>query len=411
MIYMKNKKIMIVIIVIIALVLLFPIPMRLKDGGSIRFQALLYNVTIYHQLNHQVEGGYVDGIGIEILGAEVFNTVDKKLENSTVIEERIKLADLNIKAEGIDITKLVKFNGNIYGESYAVIDFAGDINKSIGKIDFLIEEKYLPQIDGETNCSELFGANVLEADDKSMILNVNNVAVLFQIIDKANIKKSNGELLFEKCGEDEENNPQIYNSFVGTVLEETTTYMIVEPNEDEDERKSADKIRINYGTDHIDYLYGIGRKVIINYTGYIKETYPAQINTDNILIEGYEEFELSVKESYNKKKTKILNNQELYKNNSDFDIYYYGLDEVNIFVDNKTMPLEEALRSGKMTIDGILAKANQDESNGKIKSEIYKDGGTTEWYYDTFTIIKCHSLDGNRDVYIGIPEMRLNNIN
>ena len=76
---------------------------------------------------------------------------------------------------------------------------------------------------------------------------------------------------------------QTYNSFVGTVLEETTTYMIVEPNEDETERKSADKIRINYGVDHRDYVYGIGRKVIIQYTGYIKETYPAQIDTDNIL--------------------------------------------------------------------------------------------------------------------------------
>ena len=74
------------------------------------------------------------------------------------------------------------------------------------------------------------------------------------------------------------------------------------------------------------------------------------------------------------------------------------------------MPLEDALKSGKMTIDGILIKANQDASNGKIKSEMYKDGGTTEWYYDTYTIIKCHSLDGNRDVYIGLPEMRLNTI-
>ena len=77
---------------------------------------------------------------------------------------------------------------------------------------------------------------------------------------------------------------QIHNSFVGTVIEETTKYMIVEPNEDEIERKSSDRIVINYGTDHIDYLYGIGRKVIINYTGYIMETYPAQINTDNIQI-------------------------------------------------------------------------------------------------------------------------------
>lgn len=291
---MKNKKVLIVIIIIIALVLLFPIPIRLKDGGSVRFQALLYSVTKYHRLDHSTENGYIDGIGIDILGVEVLNTMDK-----------------------------------------------------------------------------------------------------------SNIKKSNGKLLFET---------QTYNSFVGTVLEETTTYMIVEPNEDEEERKSADKIRINYGIDHIDYLYGIGRKVIINYTGYIQETYPAQIDTNNILFEGYEEFELSVKKSDNKNKTKILNNQELYKHNSDFNLYYYGLEEVNIFLDNQTMSLETALRSGKMSIDGILAKANQDVSNGIIKEARANDGGSVEFYYDTYTIIKCHSLDGNRDVYIGVPEMRLDNI-
>ena len=81
-------------------------------------------------------------------------------------------------------------------------------------------------------------------------------------------------------------------------------------------------------------------------------------------------------------------------------MYYYGLDEVNIFVDNKTMSLEEALRSGKMTIDGILIKANQDVSDGKIKSETYKDGGTTEWYYNDYNIVKKHTLSGDRDVYI-----------
>ena len=396
---MKNKKIWIVIIVIIALILLFPIPMRLKDGGSIKFQAALYSVTKYHKLAHETESGYIDGIGIEILGLEVLNTTDK-VETHTVTEERIKLSDLKIKAEGIDTTKLVRFNGNLYGKSFALIDYAGNLDENIGKIDFLIEEKYLPQLDGETNCEEILGATVLEANDQNMILNINNVAVLFGVIENENIRKSNGELLFEKCGEDEGNNTQEYNYFVGTVLEETTTYMIVEPNEDEQERRTADKIQINYGVDHIDFLYGIGRKVIIKYTGYIKETYPAQIYTNDILINGYEEFELSVKKSENKKKNKILNNQELDKWNSDFDLYYYGLEEVNIFVDNKTMSLEEALRTGKMTIYGILAKANQDVSDGKIKSERFKDGGTAEWYYEDYNIVKKHTLNGDRDVYI-----------
>jgi len=382
--------------------------MRLKDGGSLKFQALLYNVTFYNKLSHTTDNGYIKGIGIEILGVEIFNNTI--VEEHTVTEERIKLSDLKIKVEDASAKELVKFNGNIYGKSFIVIDYAGDLNKSIGEIDFLIEEQYLPQLDGETNRKEFLGAKVLEVNDKSMILNVNNVAVAFTLIEKDNIRRTNGKLLFEKCGEDEENNVVNYNSFVGTVIEETTKYMIVEPNEDEIERKIADRIVINYGTDHLDYLYGKGRKVIIQYTGYVKETYPAQIDTDKILIEGYEEFELSVKKSNDKKKTKILNNQELNKWNSEFDLYYYGLGEVNIFVDNKTMSLEEALRSGKMTIDGLIIKANKDVSKGVIKEARANDGGSVEYYYDTYTIIKCHTLDGNRDVYIGIPKMRLDDI-
>ena len=393
-----KKKIILIIIIVIAIILLVPIPMRLKDGGSIRFQALLYNITKYHKLDVSTKDGYVDGIRIEILGVEVFNNIESP-ETITETAERRKVKDVKIvNSKNINTNELVKFNGIVYGKSNSMIDYAGNLDNWIGTINFLIDESYFPEINGETNNKNLLNSKVLEANEKNMVLNIDNVAVLFEAV------------VEDKKNEVSNNDNKDYNSFVGTVLEETTTYMIVEPNEDEDERKSADKIRINYGTDHYDYLYGIGRKVIIKYTGYIKETYPAQIDTNEILIDGYEDFELSVKKSDKKTKFKILNNQELYKNNSNFDLYYYGLEEVNISVDNEIMPLEDALKSGKMTIDGILIKANQDVSNGKIKSEVYKDGGTTEWYYDTYTIIKCHSLDGNRDVYIGIPEMRLNTI-
>lgn len=393
-----KKKIILIIIIVIAIILLVPIPMRLKDGGSIRFQALLYNITKYHKLDVSTKDGYVDGIRIEILGVELFNNIESP-ETITETAERRKVKDVKIvNSKNINTNELVKFNGIVYGKSNSMIDYVGNLDNWIGTINFLIDESYFPEINGETNNKNLLNSKVLEANEKNMVLNIDNVAVLFDAV------------VEDKTNEVSNNDNKEYNSFVGTVLEETTTYMIVEPNEDEDERKSADKIRINYGTDHYDYLYGIGRKVIIKYTGYIKETYPAQIDTNEILIDGYENFELSVKKSDKKTKFKILSNQELYKNNSNFDLYYYGLEEVNISVDNEIMPLEDALKSGKMTIDGILIKANQDVSNGKIKSEVYKDGGTTEWYYDTYTIIKCHSLDGNRDVYIGIPEMRLNTI-
>ena len=37
---------------------------------------------------------------------------------------------------------------------------------------------------------------------------------------------------------------------------------------------------------------------------------------------------------------------------------------------------------------------------GKIKAEMYKDGGSILYKYDNYVIIKFHTLDGNNDIYI-----------
>ena len=140
------------------------------------------------------------------------------------------------------------------------------------------------------------------------------------------------------------------------------------------------------------------------------ETYPVQINTNDISTEGYSDFEIIVKESNNLKSKNILKNKELYKYNSDYDLYYYGLDEVNVKVNNKIMPLEDALRSGKITLEGIISKANKDADENKITSDMYKDGGSMKYKYDNYTIIKYHSLDGNRNVYIGVKDMNINDL-
>lgn len=191
-----KKKIILIVAIFVGIILLFPIPMFLNDGGSIEYKALLYKVTKYHKLAPvESEIGYIDGIGIEILGVEIFNSTEKKTETLETITERIKLKNVKFIDTDIntDTNELVKFNDILYGRAYAVIDYAGDINKSIGKIDYLIGEEYLPQLNGETNCKELLNASVLEANDKSMILNVNNVAVLFNAIDEDNMK-----IIYEK---------------------------------------------------------------------------------------------------------------------------------------------------------------------------------------------------------------------
>lgn len=73
-----KKKLIIVSIIIIALILLIPIPMKLKDGGSIEFKAILYKITKYHRLSSIEEDvKYIDGIAIEILGKEIYNNTTK----------------------------------------------------------------------------------------------------------------------------------------------------------------------------------------------------------------------------------------------------------------------------------------------------------------------------------------------
>lgn len=285
---MKSKKMIIIGIILAILILLVPIPMRLKDGGSIKYKALLYSITKVHRFNIESETGYENGIEIEILGMQIYN---------------------NVKTEKQDIN-----TGNNEG-SY----------------------------------------------------------------------------------------------FFGRVIESTATYIIVEPNENEEERKSSDKISIGLGENN-DALYMIGTNVKITYDGTIMETYPAKVKAIKIEIKSAENFEIifSDKKPTDSYKTyTILSKNETDK--YDYNIYgYNGI--VNIKIDGKDYLLKDALLENKITMEEIIQKANKDLDDNKITGDMYKDGGSMEYHYENYTIIKCHTLDGNRDVYIGAKEMTLNDV-
>lgn len=79
---MKNKKLIIIAILIIMLI---PVRTLIKDGGSVQYKAILYNVTRIHALNDESSTGYEDGLKINILGIPVYyvtniNVVTSKIE-------------------------------------------------------------------------------------------------------------------------------------------------------------------------------------------------------------------------------------------------------------------------------------------------------------------------------------------
>ena len=73
-----RKKVVTGICILLAIVLLIPIPMRLKDGGTVVYHAVLYQVEDVHRLGavDTAEDEYLEGMIVSILGMEVYNSVE-----------------------------------------------------------------------------------------------------------------------------------------------------------------------------------------------------------------------------------------------------------------------------------------------------------------------------------------------
>ena len=73
-----KKKVIIGICVLLAIVLLIPIPMRLKDGGTVAYNAILYRVEDVHRIDPEATSAedYLEGTIVKILGIEVYNDVE-----------------------------------------------------------------------------------------------------------------------------------------------------------------------------------------------------------------------------------------------------------------------------------------------------------------------------------------------
>lgn len=232
----------------------------------------------------------------------------------------------------------------------------------------------------------------IQKGDKQATISAEDLELINNIISKMNKEQGKNE-----------------NYFYGKIIEATNKYIIVEPNKEEKVRESSDKISIGL-EENSDVVYMIGTNVKITYDGTIMESYPVQVNGAKIEVKSAENFEILFYDKHPMESYKIytiLDKSETYK----YDYTIYGYDgSVNIRIDGKDYSLKEALLQNKITMEEIISKANQDEKDGKIKADMYKDGGSMEYHYENYTIIKCHTIDGNRDVYIGTKDLKLNDV-
>ena len=89
----KKKRIGIVVVISVLLILLTPVRMNLKDGGSVRYKSLVYEVTKIHQLAPEADGvkPYIDGFEVRILGMTIYRKTNETNENKVKPSSKITI--------------------------------------------------------------------------------------------------------------------------------------------------------------------------------------------------------------------------------------------------------------------------------------------------------------------------------
>lgn len=89
---------------------------------------------------------------------------------------------------------------------------------------------------------------------------------------------------------------------------------------------------------------------------------------------------------------------QLLMKKADMNIYTYCINDVMVTVNKKQFDLKEYINSNEKSIEKIIEILNIDD--------IAYDGGTKIYRGNNITLVKCNTLDGNHDVYIGNLDMK-----
>lgn len=93
------------------------------------------------------------------------------------------------------------------------------------------------------------------------------------------------------------------------------------------------------------------------------------------------------------------------------NIYTYCLDEIKVknYDDEESEDLKDLLSEDETFIDTIITNLNYVISATNNGNEMYKDGGSRIYTNKELALLNCHTLDGNKDIYIGPKGMQKEN--
>lgn len=129
-----------------------------------------------------------------------------------------------------------------------------------------------------------------------------------------------------------------------------------------------------------------------------------QVSTEN---NNQYTFELMYENNGNDKLAVVITKGEIA--NYDYNIYVYD-GEIKIKVDNEEVYLRNALLNNKINMSDIIEKCMKDVEDNTITSDMYMDGGTIIYKYNSYWIIRENKLEGQKDVYITKPNINYSDL-
>ena len=142
------------------------------------------------------------------------------------------------------------------------------------------------------------------------------------------------------------------------------------------------------------------------------ELYLLRYSNKDIPVEYNPEYTLNItrKEDDSNIKKELITDKN-FEQKHGYNVYYYGVEKVKVQQNGKEVDLKEAISKDNAIIEKIVLKAEKDTGLGIVKNYgMYKDGGTEEYEYDNYNIIKSNRLAGensrNRDVYITRSDLK-----
>ena len=126
------KKIILIVIIIL---LIMPIGIiRLKDGGTVIYKGLIYNITKVHAFNESIPGGYEKGLKIEIFGIQIYNKTNREYKSIDKLEGPITLVLKSGTLTNTNATFIIENNSEdtyTYGPDYYIEKYENNTWKEI----------------------------------------------------------------------------------------------------------------------------------------------------------------------------------------------------------------------------------------------------------------------------------------